>query len=75
MDGLRENVVPHWLPQVHLTVVSMESTGVYWKPIFNILEERFAILLVKARQLKNVPGARAISRTARGSRNCCTMGC
>ena len=33
MDGLRENVVPHWLPQVHLTGVSMESTAQYWKPV------------------------------------------
>jgi hypothetical protein len=32
MDGLRGNVVPHRMPQVHLLVVSMESTGVYWKP-------------------------------------------
>ena len=64
-----------WLATAGVTHLGMESTGVYWKPIFNILEERFAILLVKARHLKNVPGARAISRTARGSRNCCTMGC
>jgi transposase len=34
----------------------MESTGVYWKPIFNILEDSFEILLVNARHLKNVPG-------------------
>jgi transposase len=38
MDGLRENVVPHWLPQVHLTVVSMESTAQYWKPLWSALE-------------------------------------
>jgi transposase len=34
----------------------MESTGVYWKPVFNILEDSFEILLVNARHLKNVPG-------------------
>ena len=39
-----------------VTHVAMESTGVYWKPIFNILEERFEILLVNARQFRNVPG-------------------
>lgn len=34
----------------------MESTGVYWKPIYNILEEGFEILLVNAQQIKNVLG-------------------
>ena len=34
----------------------MESTGVYWKPIFNILEDSFEVILVNARHIKNVPG-------------------
>jgi transposase len=34
----------------------MESTGVFWKPVYNILEEQFEILLVNARHIKNVPG-------------------
>lgn len=34
----------------------MESTGVYWKPVFNILEADFEIMLVNARHIKNVPG-------------------
>ncbi len=34
----------------------MESTGVYWKPVYNILEADFEILLVNARHIKNVPG-------------------
>ncbi|MNQ87866.1 Transposase [compost metagenome] len=34
----------------------MESTGIYWKPLFNILEEDFEIILVNARHIKNVPG-------------------
>jgi transposase len=34
----------------------MESTGVYWKPIFNLLEGRFAVILVNAQRLKRVPG-------------------
>jgi transposase len=45
-----------WLLQEEVTHVAMESTGVYWKPIYNILEGRFAILLVNARHVKNVPG-------------------
>jgi len=45
-----------WLKQEKITHVAMESTGVYWKPIFNILEEDFDIILVNARHIKNVPG-------------------
>lgn len=45
-----------WLKGLKITHVAMESTGVYWKPIFNILEEDFEILLVNARHIKNVPG-------------------
>ena len=45
-----------WLKAEGVTHVAMESTGVYWKPIFNILEEGFEILLANARHLKNVPG-------------------
>ena len=45
-----------WLSSLGVTHVAMESTGVYWKPIFNILEERFEILLANAHHLKNVPG-------------------
>lgn len=45
-----------WLKSLGVTHVAMESTGVYWKPIFNVLEEDFTILLVNARHIKNVPG-------------------
>ena len=34
----------------------MESTGVYWKPVFNVLEDDFEVILVNARHVKNVPG-------------------
>ena len=34
----------------------MESTGVYWKPIYNLLEEAFTPLLINARHIKVVPG-------------------
>jgi transposase len=37
----------------------MESTGVFWKPIYNILESRFTVLLVNARHLKQVPGRKS----------------
>lgn len=45
-----------WLQDLGISQVAMESTGVYWKPVFNILEDGFDMLLVNARHLKNVPG-------------------
>ena len=45
-----------WMAAQGVTHVAMESTGVYWKPIYNILESRFTVLLVNARHLKQVPG-------------------
>lgn len=45
-----------WLRGLGITDVAMESTGVYWKPVFNILEDSFDIKLVNARHIKNVPG-------------------
>ena len=36
--------------------MGMESTGVYWKPIYYLLEEVFSVLLVNAAHIKNVPG-------------------
>ena len=46
-----------WLQDVGVTTVAMESTSVYWIPVFEILEARgFEVLLVNARHVKNVPG-------------------
>jgi hypothetical protein len=46
-----------WLTACHVDTVAMESTGVYWIPIYELLEERgFQVYLVNARQLKNVSG-------------------
>lgn len=45
-----------WLSANGCTHVAMESTGVYWKPIYNILEDHFHILLVNAKHIKAVPG-------------------
>jgi transposase len=46
-----------WLELVGITTIAMESTGVYWVPAFEILEARgFEVLLVNARDVKNVPG-------------------
>lgn len=49
-----------WLTACRVTSVAMEATGVYWIPIYEILEARgFAVLLVNARHLKNVPGRKS----------------
>ena len=48
-----------WLRECGITHVAMESTGVYWIPLFQILEDRgFEVCLVNARHVKNVPGRR-----------------
>ena len=39
-----------------ITHIAMESTGVYWKPVYYVLEDYFEIILVNARHVKNVPG-------------------
>lgn len=48
-----------WMAAQGVTQVAMESTGVFWKPIYNILEGRFTVLLVNARHLKQVPGRKS----------------
>jgi transposase len=45
-----------WLTTEGVTHAAMESTGVYWKPIWNLLEDQFQVLLVNARHIKQVPG-------------------
>jgi transposase len=45
-----------WLTAARCTHVAMESTGVYWKPVYDLLEDGFAVLLVNARHVKAVPG-------------------
>ena len=46
-----------WLAECGMETVAMESTGVYWIPLFGVLEERgFEVMLVDPRRIKNVPG-------------------
>lgn len=49
-------VLHDWLMAHGVTHVAMESTGVYWKPVFNLLEGSFSVLLVNAAHIKMVPG-------------------
>lgn len=45
-----------WLTASNCTHVAMESTGVYWKPVYHVLEETIQIKLANAQRIKNVPG-------------------
>src|SRR5947207_6690732 len=51
-----------WLAAAGCTHVALESTGVYWKPVYNLLEESFELLLVNARHVKAVPGRKTDAR-------------
>jgi transposase len=45
-----------WLKECGVTRVAMESTGVFWKPVYNVLEETFKVMVVNACHIKAVPG-------------------
>jgi transposase len=49
-------VLRDWLASFEVKLVGMEATGVYWKPIYYMLEDDFELWLLNARHLKNVPG-------------------
>jgi transposase len=52
--GLQE--LADWLNSFGVTHVAMESTGIYWRPVFNLLESRFEVILVNAQHMKAIPG-------------------
>jgi len=69
-----------WLEQSGITHVAMESTGVYWKPVYNVLEPSgMTVWIVNARHVKYVPGhtctersgVRPTKRTVNGFVSCC----
>jgi transposase len=45
-----------WLRSLEVEVIAMESTGVFWKPVYNLLEEGRTVILVNAQHMKAVPG-------------------
>lgn len=51
-----------WLRRCGVTHAAMESTGVYWKPVWNLLEGQFEVLLVNAQHIKAVPGRKTDQR-------------
>jgi transposase len=57
------NSIADWLSSLEITTVAMESTGVYWIPLFEILEAKgFDVKLVNARHVKNAPGRKKTDR-------------
>ena len=54
-----------WLAEAGITHVAMESTGEYWKPVYNILEGSFTVFLVNAAHVKQVPGHKTDKADAR----------
>jgi len=45
-----------WLSECGVTHIAMESTGVFWKPIYNLLEDDFTVMVINAQHIKAVPG-------------------
>ena len=48
-----------WLTTAGCTHVAMEATGVYWKPVWHLLEESFTLVLANAQHIRNVPGRKS----------------
>ena len=55
-----------WLEGLEVTLVAMEATGSYWKPVYYALEHRFQTWLLNARHMRNLPGRK--TDVAPGSR-------
>lgn len=53
-----------WLKALGVTHVAMESSGVYWKPVYYVLEDDFELLLVNAQHVKNLPGRKTDMKDA-----------
>ena len=66
----------NWLRQFEVTQVAMESSGVYWKPVWNILEGQFTVVLANAQHIKNVPGRKTDQKDAEWIAQLCnTVSC
>ena len=61
------DMLVEWLAEQKVTLVGMESTGIYWKPVYYVLEDRFPVWVINAEHLRNVPGRRPMLRTRCGS--------
>ncbi len=64
-----------WLRAHGVTVVAMEATGVYWRPVWHVLEGDFDLMLVNAAHVKTSPGGKRMLATRNGSASCWSSGC
>lgn len=62
--GLLE--LAEWLMAHHVTHVAMEATGVYWKPVWHVLEEHVTLILANAMHIRNIPGRKSDKNDATG---------
>ena len=53
-DGLK--AIAAFLREHQVTTVALESTGIYWKPVYYVLEDMFPVWVINAEHLRNVPG-------------------
>jgi transposase len=53
-----------WLAELRVTHVAMESTGIYWQPVYNLLEGHFQVWVVNAQHIKKVPGRKTDMKDA-----------
>jgi transposase len=60
-----------WLVAEKVTHVVMESTGSYWIPVFNILEDHFVVVLANPEEVKNRKGTKQTARTLSIWQSCC----
>lgn len=60
-----------WLRGLGVTHVAMESTGVYWKAPYYLMEDQFSVLLVNAAHVKHVPGRKTPSMPRGWRMGCC----
>ena len=58
------------LEAARCTIVAMEATGVYGKPVWHLLDGRFELVLANAAHIKGVPGRKSDANDATGSRTC-----
>ena len=68
--GLRE-----WRQAYGVTAVALESTGVYWKPVYDVLEDGFTLLLINMHELKRVPGRKTDVQDSEWLPSCSNAGC
>jgi transposase len=65
-----------WLKQCGVTSVGQESTGIYWVPLYEVLEAAgFEVKLVNAREVKNLPGRKSDILDCHGFNNCTATVC